>query len=175
MRVLPRDTLMFPMKGSVVVVLLLLGGCAHRAHVTGIDSNPAARVDTATFSRVADEVVVDVQVGIEGRTEAESPQILVRTQIPCRVGPVPPPSGFRMVYVTFNPATLSTLTVKDGYITVHRCDDQLLEFSGGWYVEGIVSTVLELPFQPPNPTIPVTHVEITHVTATRVQSTAELR
>jgi hypothetical protein len=176
MRALPRDTLMVPMKRLALVVLFVLGGCAHRAHVTGIKSNPTARVDAATFTHVANDVLVDVAVGIAGKNDdEEGPQILVRTQIPCRVGPVPPPDGFRMVYVTFNPTTLSTFTVKEGFITVHRCEEGILEFSGGWDVEGTIQTSLELPFQPPNPPIPVTHVEITRVTATQVEKNANLR
>lgn len=164
---------MLAMNRSVLVVLFVLTGCAHTAHVKGIDSNPSAHIDTATFTHIANDVVVDVQVNLGPKEEKFAPQILVRTQIPCREGPVPPPPGFRMVYVSFNPTTLSTLTVTEGFITVHKCDGKVLEFSGGWYVEGIIATALELPFQPPNPPVPVTHIELTHVNATLIEQSAE--
>ena len=152
-------------RSVLVAVLWMLGGCAHRAHVTGLDSNPTARIDAATFSRTGEEVIVEVQVGLSGQA---GPQILVRTQLPCRAGPVPPPPGFSMVYLTFDPPTRSSLTADEGFITVHRCDEKLLELSGGWRVRGTLATALELPHQPPNPPIPVTHVELTHVTASRL-------
>lgn len=159
-------------KRLAVVVLFVLGGCAHRARITGTESNPAARVDSAAFWHVADDVVVEVALTLEGSGDREGPQILVRAKLPCRVGPVPPPDGFRMVYVTVNPPTLSTMFVKDGFIMVHQCQGSVLELSGGWFVEGTLATALELPFQPPNPVIPITHVELMHVTATQVQPPA---
>lgn len=166
---------MVPMKRGSLAVLLLLGGCVHQAQVKGLTSDPGARVDTATFSPVAGgDVVVDVQLGLDG-PGPENPQILVRTQIPCRVGPVPPPAGFRMVYVTFNPTVRSTLTIKEGFITVHRCDDEVLDVSGGWYVEGIIPTALELPNQLPSTQIPISHVEINRVVATPAQTKATIR
>jgi hypothetical protein len=166
---------MAPMNRLTVVVLFILGGCAHRAHVTGAQSNPSARVESATFSHVADEVIVQVAVALEGSGNRDRAQILVRTQIPCRVGPVPPPDGFRIVYVTFSPTTFSPMSVKEGFVTVHQCQGSVLELSGGWFVEGTVATALEMPFQPPNPVIPVTHVELTRVTATEVPPTGDLR
>ena len=166
---------MLPMKRGLLAVLFLLGGCVHQAQVKGITSSPGARVDAATFSHVeSGDVVVDVQLGLAGNGP-ENPQILVRTQIPCRVGPVPPPDAFRMVYVTFNPTVLSTLTIKEGFFTVHRCDDDVLDFSGGWYVEGIIPTALELAHQPPSKQIPISHVELNRVVATPAQTKATIR
>jgi hypothetical protein len=165
---------MVSMTRFALLLLVVSSGCAHRAHVTGTGS-PSARVDSATFTRVDEDVVVDVQVGLSGQAAnpMENPQILVRTQIPCRVGPVPPPPGFRIVYVTFNPTVLATMSVTEGFITVHRCDDQVLELSGGWDVEGIIPTALELPFQPAQPAIPIKHVELTHITVTPLNQSAE--
>ncbi len=152
------------MKPFAAAALLVFGGCAHRAHVTGYDSNPAAQVIAATFERVEGEVLFDIQLELEGENR---PRILVRARIPCRVGAIAPPSEFRLVYLTHYPATRSTFRVKEGFITVHRCDDALLELSGGWEVVGVISAALELPFQRPNSPIPVTHVELTHVLATK--------
>lgn len=151
-------------------MLCLVSGCAHRAHVTGLQSNPGARVDTATFSRFGDDVVVDVALSVEGTRNDENPQILVRAQIPCRVGPVPPPPGFTLVYVTSNPTMLSTMTVGEGYITVHKCEGNIVVMSGGWDVEGDLNTPLEKPFSAANPPIPVRHVELTAITVTEVKS-----
>ena len=58
--------------------------------------------------------------------------------------------------------------MSQGFITVHRCDEKVLELSGGWDVAGTFPTALEQPHQPVNAPVPVTHVEVTHVTATRV-------
>ncbi|MBS1152623.1 MAG: hypothetical protein H6Q89_4321, partial [Myxococcaceae bacterium] len=59
--------------------------------------------------------------------------------------------------------------------TVHRCEGPFLELSGGWYVKGTIATNLELQYQPANPPIPISHVEVLRVKASLVQSSAELR
>ncbi len=161
---------MVRMKRLAVVSVMVLGGCAHRAQITGVGSDPDARVDSATFSRLADDVALEVEVAVEN-----GQQVLLRTVIPCRVGAVPPPKNFRMVYVTDNPTTLSPVTITQGFITVHRCEANVVEFSGGWDVEGTIAASLELPFEPPNPPLPFTHVELTHVTATLAPSKEDVR
>lgn len=140
--------------------MAVLSGCAHRAYVTGPDYSPHARIDWATFIRGEDSVVIEAGVAL-GSNE----QMLMRAEVRCLVGAMAPPRGFRLVFITPDPEVESPVVVKQGYFTVHRCDEQV-EFSGGWDVEGTIHASFEARHQKPNPPFPFNHVEFRHVTAT---------